>query len=441
MRCMFCECMLKEDAKFCHKCGTKVEKKIQCSHCNYILNEEDNFCSRCGVKVTQTVDVNDFDFSSFEEDIDFSVFDDVEELQNERLAGIYLANQHKSWVNQYRNWVYLMFKDSIWKMSEDGQERECINNEFRISPYNKNLNINKYGIFFIDIENRIVRLDLDGNFLNFIPFETNVNDVFYVYDDTIYFTDFESDSLTIKLCKCSVDGSNRKILKSIRPKDLESVDPHIEYISANDKKVVFKVYLDNEEDNSGWFIMNTDGAQCQRLRYRYKMKYLDGSSEFEELSIFYIDMDTNEIYTSGMPSENKRNNIESGIYRRILDEKFTSSSYKELIWEINPYEFSNEDFGRFYTSCKENFFDGNVCYGFTYSHRGKNSEKIDHYYNLYQLYTNGDSKFLNSGSRGGIEELVVVGNYAYFDGEFVLRAKLDGSGLEEMRTWFQNKVY
>lgn len=437
MRCTSCESELKENAKFCHRCGTKVEKEIRCSNCHHLLEQHDLFCSECGAGVTQKGDVSDFDFSDFEEEIDFDSFFKIEETQNERLAGICLANQHKSWVNQYKNWIYLMIGNSIWKMSEDGQERVCINNEFVIPSYNKNLNINQHGVFFIDDVSRIVRLDLDGNFMNFIPFKTHCRDVFYVYDDTIYFSDFESDSVTLKLCSCKVDGSNRKILKNIRPKDKESIDPHIEYISVNDKKVVFKVYLDNEEENSGWFIMNSDGSECQKLRYQYRIKDSDGDYEIEELSIFYIDMDTNEVYTSGMPSENKRKGVESGVWKRKLGERLTPNSYKELIWEIIPHQFSNGNFGGYYTSGAENYFDGNVCYGFTYGHRGSNSDNTDHYYNLYQLYSNGDSRFLNAGSRGGIEELVIIGKYAYFDSELELRAKLDGSGMEEMREWFQ----
>jgi len=50
MNCRSCGAELKENAKFCPKCGTKVEPDI-CPNCNAPLKAGANFCPKCGTKV------------------------------------------------------------------------------------------------------------------------------------------------------------------------------------------------------------------------------------------------------------------------------------------------------------------------------------------------------------------------------------------------------
>ena len=71
-------------------------------------------------------------------------------------------------------------------------------------------------------------------------------------------------------------------------------------------------------------------------------------------------------------------------------------------------------------------------YGFNYGHINKYKGEKDHYYNLYKV-TENSWTYLNAGSRGGIEDCSIQGNYCYFDTTYGIRAKLDGSGME--RGW------
>ena len=56
MNCKSCGAELKENAKFCSKCGTKVEPDV-CAKCNAPLKDGANFCPKCGTKVN--VQAND----------------------------------------------------------------------------------------------------------------------------------------------------------------------------------------------------------------------------------------------------------------------------------------------------------------------------------------------------------------------------------------------
>jgi len=56
MNCKNCGVELKENAKFCSKCGTKVEPDV-CTKCNAPLKAGANFCPKCGTKVN--VQAND----------------------------------------------------------------------------------------------------------------------------------------------------------------------------------------------------------------------------------------------------------------------------------------------------------------------------------------------------------------------------------------------
>ncbi len=52
--------------------------------------------------------------------------------------------------------------------------------------------------------------------------------------------------------------------------------------------------------------------------------------------------------------------------------------------------------------------------GFVYGHKPEYQDSKNYYYNLYEVDINGNYRFLGCGSRGGIEELKIYKNYAYW---------------------------
>ena len=49
MRCPKCQSDNKEEAKFCKKCGTKLE--LVCPSCRHPYEEDSLFCEQCGQKL------------------------------------------------------------------------------------------------------------------------------------------------------------------------------------------------------------------------------------------------------------------------------------------------------------------------------------------------------------------------------------------------------
>jgi hypothetical protein len=54
-------------------------------------------------------------------------------------------------------------------------------------------------------------------------------------------------------------------------------------------------------------LMNIDGTASKKISYKYKVKSQDEEmDDIRDLSVIYIDMDNERIYTSGMPTEDKK---------------------------------------------------------------------------------------------------------------------------------------
>lgn len=57
-KCPNCKAVIKNDAQFCSKCGTRIEKISKqdidinrCSNCGFEIDMESDFCSNCGAKI------------------------------------------------------------------------------------------------------------------------------------------------------------------------------------------------------------------------------------------------------------------------------------------------------------------------------------------------------------------------------------------------------
>lgn len=56
MICTKCGAILKDDAKFCSECGTKLEMKVRtCANCGAVLEEGTKFCAECGRPVNEPI--------------------------------------------------------------------------------------------------------------------------------------------------------------------------------------------------------------------------------------------------------------------------------------------------------------------------------------------------------------------------------------------------
>ena len=430
MRCANCDTELREGAKFCHRCGTKAA--VRCENCGHALEAEDLFCSECGARTgTELTEGKKTSLPAGQET---------------KLPGVSPANRAKSWVNQCGDWVYIL-RNGVWKMRSDGSDLHCINRDFKKFDYYDDflsLNVNKHGIFFkySDPEG-IVRLDLNGNFMGVNPLiqdkTMDIKEIFYIYDDVVYYTKHTSGKKAkTSIYRCRIDGSENRLLASFAsgPEGSEE-ESRIRELCANGKHVAFWLWTD-EEERKGWYLMNTDGTGCRKLQYTYRSE--NSETGTCELDIVYIDIDRELVYTSGTPSENEEAGLgdhwsrRSGIWERKLHEPLSRTAFKKPVWECKPDFFRSDDFPGWYAG--HYYFDGKTCCGFTYGHKGINEGKKDYYYNLYALYPNGEAKFLNAGSRGGVDQLVVLGEYAYFDPEYCLRARLDGSGMIRMQEEF-----
>lgn len=54
MKCLKCNAEIADNAKFCPKCGAKVEKVEpinNCPNCGEVLKEGARFCTKCGTKI------------------------------------------------------------------------------------------------------------------------------------------------------------------------------------------------------------------------------------------------------------------------------------------------------------------------------------------------------------------------------------------------------
>jgi regulator of nucleoside diphosphate kinase len=62
MKCPQCQAYIKEGAKFCGKCGSKLS--IVCPQCGAENDRENNFCNECGHNLRETREAPQIDFSA-----------------------------------------------------------------------------------------------------------------------------------------------------------------------------------------------------------------------------------------------------------------------------------------------------------------------------------------------------------------------------------------
>lgn len=219
----------------------------------------------------------------------------------------------------------------------------------------------------------------------------------WVYGQVLYFTtNFDYDKGIIYKCDLSTDEIRH--FKITKPRNVESCS--ISRITGDERYVSFNIDGDGQKRLLDTF---TEGVHKTNARY----------IDFEAKRCYY-NCDT----YSG--ENDKPIFTPEGFQNFWLTKEFTST--------LNGTQ-NGEYIGRFYREC---LFTGDAFYGFRYGHTKKYQAQEDHYYNLYKVTQNNWS-YLNAGSRGGIEEFSIQGNYCYFDTTNGIRAKLDDSGM--VRGW------
>lgn len=139
-------------------------------------------------------------------------------------------------------------------------------------------------------------------------------------------------------------------------------------------------------------------------------------------------------------------NFKPIVRNAAMDENvYTSHNTQELKSAVYEYlQKTNKELARQYDST---FFysayitlpDGKQV-GFTYGHKQGYKNERDDYYNLYERNLDGTYKYLGCGSRGGIENLKIYKNYAYWVDFLTYRYDFEtGEFLESRDEWLEEE--
>jgi hypothetical protein len=219
----------------------------------------------------------------------------------------------------------------------------------------------------------------------------------WVYGQVLYFTTkFDNDKGIIYKCDLSTDEIRH--YKITKPRGLDKC--YIGKITGDERYVSFTI-----DGDEGAKLLDTFTESIYKMNARY--------IDFESKRCYY----DHEIYSC------------ENVKPLFTPEGFKSIWLSKEFMRAIEGTVNGQHAGRLYREC---LFTGDALYGFNYGHINKYKGEKDHYYNLYKV-TENSWTYLNAGSRGGIEDCSIQGNYCYFDTTYGIRAKLDGSGME--RGW------
>lgn len=375
-----------------------------CNKCGKNIPYNSKFCNLCGEKVR------------------------IDKLNKEDIFGVKCCNIYNgSWINQYNDWIYVL-KDGLWRMKEDGSEISKIS--LIKGEQSNSLNVNKHGIFYWVKQDRVVHLSHDGKLIGEIKLDNAYsNSGFFVYDNTIYFSFVDYYNNKVGIGKYKINNTENQVMTSFCQKENNSYIDHISQISANDMYITFYVNGDSYNcKNHGWHIINKLNGNMSKIKSEYIYRYEDGEISKESIDIKFIDTQKNLVYTSVNRKEEKVYGYKSNsiVVRKLRSDITKIDKNDKLL--CNTDLFNGGKGLKFYSDRDNVCFSGERVIGFNYGHG-------DYYYNLYSVDTDGNTEYLNAGTRGGIEQLNIVGNYAYFDSDLVLRANLNGFGMDKMKEW------
>lgn len=393
MQCNKCGIVLNENAKFCSECGEKVIRELKCKQCGNKLKDNSKFCDQCGTKV--------------EANISTETLKKLVSVDFFNLAGqsIGRCNHNQSrWVRQHENYIYICKGRGVYKIDTSGSNGKIF---YESKNFIDNININKNGIVVNAFGGTCIEiLNFTGELVNKINIEDGRLDCTYVYDNQIFFSINDLNG-SIKLCISEFGKSNYKLINSFESND------GLSYFIANKKYVIFK-----SESLSGWNIMNIDGSSLQKI-------YINGESNNEsDIDILYFDVDNGYMFTSAFYSEKEKDIRGYYIVKRKITNNIIEGVFEDVIWNQDPNMVTKHG-DRFYGAP---FINNEYSVGFNYGHTKDYSDREDHYYNLYAVYNGNGYKYLNCGSRSGIETLICEGEYAYWnDYDSIYQVKIDGT--------------
>ena len=395
MKCKKCGIELRENAKFCSECGEKVIKELKCKQCGNILKPNSKFCDQCGTKV----DVNDST-----ETVKKSVSIDFNNLAGQSIGAC--DHNQSRWVRQYDNYIYICKDKKLYKIDINGNNCELF---YESKDSIENININKNGIV-INGCSYIEMLDFNGKLIDKIYLEAGGINCTYMYDNQIFFSINSVNE--VKICRDEFGHHNYKIINSSGQYDTLS------YLIANGKYVIFK-----KGTYGNFYIMDTSGLNLQKI-YSHDENSMSG-----EIDIIYFDMDNDCMYTSAFESEKgeSKNITHQYIVKRKITNNIIEGVFEEIIWNQDTQIIPTSS-SIFYRQC---FINNEYTVLFKHGHTKDYSDREDHYYNLYAVYNGNGYKYLNCGSRSGIETLICDGQYAYWnDYDHIYQVKIDGTEVK-----------
>ncbi len=303
IRCNNCGQELPDEAMFCFKCGTKVEKKLVCTFCGKELPEGAGFCMYCGKAIGSTGIANENEMASRCVENEYVTFCQYEEDPRKFAKNLEMIGYPNI---LFDDWSFLDGKiyqiENCFKSNTQSKARiycyDVESNEKLIlceldREYREGIAVNNCGIFCKDSDSDIVTLvDFSGKQINELKVEGTIE---YIYDEFIYTLIVDTDhpngygydlsktrimeySIITGVSKCIVDSA---LIKSCYENTLKNQNNlrYSEYESYNCKADIKEVFVNSSriyiyvtsynESEFGHIVIDRKNSACSIFKLNH----------------------------------------------------------------------------------------------------------------------------------------------------------------------------